>query len=147
MTLAQLKQLYYILIYPYISYAILAWGSTYKTQIKKVQIKQNTVIRVILFAITYGQNTENAYPFMRLLEFSMSNHYINWKFLSFLIYGKEMNYRIFFMTIFSLLVMFIHIIRGMPPERIFINLEQELTLENSLYLPKRLISGKSYLVI
>jgi hypothetical protein len=39
------------------------------------------------------------------------------------------------MTIDSWLVMFIHIIRGMPPERIFINLEQELTLENSLYLP------------
>ena len=68
MTLAQLKQLYYSLIYPYISYAILAWGSTYKTQIKKVQIKQNTVIRVIFFAITYGQNTESALPFMRLLD-------------------------------------------------------------------------------
>ena len=68
MTLAQLKQLYYSLIYSYISYAILAWGSTYKTQIKKVQIKQNTVIRVIFFAITYGQNTESAFPFMRLLD-------------------------------------------------------------------------------
>ena len=68
MTLAQLKQLYYSLIYPYISYAILAWGSTYKTQIKKVKIKQNTVIRVIFFAITYGQNTESAFPFMRLLD-------------------------------------------------------------------------------
>ena len=65
----------------------------------------------------------------------MSNHYINCKFLSLLIYGTEMNYRIFFMNIFSLLVMFIQIIRGMPPERIFINLEQELTLENNLYLP------------
>jgi hypothetical protein len=66
MTLAQLKQLYYSLIYQYISYAILAWGSTNKTQIKKVQIKQNTVITVIFFAITYGQNTESALPFMRL---------------------------------------------------------------------------------
>ena len=45
-----------------------AWGSTNKTQIKKVQIKQNTVIRVIFFAITYGQNTESALPFMRLLD-------------------------------------------------------------------------------
>jgi hypothetical protein len=66
MTLAQLKQLYYSLIYQYISYAILSWGSTNKTQIKKVQIKQNTVITVIFFAITYGQNTESALPFMRL---------------------------------------------------------------------------------
>ncbi len=34
MTLAQLKQLYYSRIYPYISYTILACGSAYKTQIK-----------------------------------------------------------------------------------------------------------------
>ena len=39
MSLAQLKQLYYSLVHPYISYAILAWGSGVKTQIKKY--KQN----------------------------------------------------------------------------------------------------------
>ena len=37
----QLKQLYYNLIYPYMSYSILAWGSVYKTHIKKIQVKQN----------------------------------------------------------------------------------------------------------
>ena len=42
MSLAQLKQLYYSLVYPYISYASLAWGSGFKTQIKKVQTKQNS---------------------------------------------------------------------------------------------------------
>ena len=31
LTLSQMKQMYYSLIYPYISYAILAWGSAYKT--------------------------------------------------------------------------------------------------------------------
>ena len=35
MSLAQLKQLYYSLVYPHISYVGLAWGSGYKTQIKK----------------------------------------------------------------------------------------------------------------
>ena len=68
MSLAQLKQLYYSLIYPYITYAILAWGSTYKTHIKKVQTKQNTVIRLIFFAITHGKNTESALPLMKLLD-------------------------------------------------------------------------------
>ncbi len=68
MTLAQLKQLFYSLIYPYISYAILAWGNAYKTQVKKVEIKQNTVIRVIFFAITFGRNTESAFPLMKLLD-------------------------------------------------------------------------------
>jgi hypothetical protein len=68
MTLSQLKQLYYSFVYPYISYAILAWGSAYQTQIKKVQIKQNKVIRVIFFAITHGQDTESALPYMNLLN-------------------------------------------------------------------------------
>ena len=68
MSLAQLKRLYYSLVYPYISYASLGWGSGYKTQIKKVQIKQNTVIRTIFFATTRGKDTESAFPFMNLLD-------------------------------------------------------------------------------
>ena len=51
MSLAQLTQLYYSLVHPYISYAVLAWGSGSKTQIKKVQTKQNTVVRTIFFAL------------------------------------------------------------------------------------------------
>ena len=39
LTLSQLKQMYYSLNYPYISYAILAWGSTNKTFMQKVQAK------------------------------------------------------------------------------------------------------------
>jgi len=49
MTLPELKQMYYSLTYPYISYAILTWGSTYKTYIQKVQTKQNHAIRLIYF--------------------------------------------------------------------------------------------------
>ena len=41
LTLSQLRQLYYTIIYPYISYAILAWGSAYKSHVKKIQTKQN----------------------------------------------------------------------------------------------------------
>ena len=66
--IAQLKQLYYSLVHSYISYGILAWGSGSKTQIKKVQAKQNTVIRTILFATSRGKNTENACPLMNLLD-------------------------------------------------------------------------------
>ena len=68
MSLAQLKQLYYSLVHPYISYAILAWESGVKTQIKKVQTKQNTVIRTIFFATTRGKNTESAFPLMNLID-------------------------------------------------------------------------------
>ena len=68
MSLAQLKQLYYSLVHPYISYAILAWGSEVKTQIQKVQTKQNTVIRTIFFATTRGKNTESVFPLMNLID-------------------------------------------------------------------------------
>ena len=68
MSLAQLKQLYHSLVHPYISYAILALGSESKTQVKKVQTKQNTVIRTIFFATTRGKNTESAFPVMNLLD-------------------------------------------------------------------------------
>ena len=56
-TLCQLKQIYYSLIYPYISYAILAWGSTYKTYIQNVpQTKQNHASRLIFFTRTFAVN-------------------------------------------------------------------------------------------
>ena len=34
----------------------------------KVQLKQNTVIRVMFFAVTHGKNTESALPLMNLLN-------------------------------------------------------------------------------
>ena len=64
-----MKQIYYSLIYPYISYAILAWGSAYKTHIDKIQAKQNHSARLIFFATTYGEHTESALPLLNLLTF------------------------------------------------------------------------------
>ena len=67
-SLKQLKELYYNLIYPYISYAIIAWGSTYKSHLQKIQVKQNHVIRLIFFATPYGEETASARPLMNLLN-------------------------------------------------------------------------------
>ena len=58
----QLRQIYYNLIYPYLSYDIIAWGSAYKTHIKQLQTKQNHVVRIIFFATLYGKNTEKTLP-------------------------------------------------------------------------------------
>ena len=55
-------------IYPYISYSILAWGSVYKTHIKKIQIKQNHTVRLIFFARTFGRETESAKPLLNLKD-------------------------------------------------------------------------------
>ena len=66
--LKQLTQIYYNLIYPYISYAIVAWGSTSKTNLHKIQTKQNHVIRLLFFATLSGKNTDNALPLLNILE-------------------------------------------------------------------------------
>ena len=63
-----MKQIYYSLIYPYISYAILAWGSAYKTHIDKIQTKQNHSARLIFFATAYGEHTESALPLLNFLD-------------------------------------------------------------------------------
>ena len=55
-------------IYPYISYAILAWSSTYSSHLKKVQIKQNLVGRLIFFVNTHGKDTESAFPLLNFLD-------------------------------------------------------------------------------
>ena len=67
-SLSQLKQLYYNLIYPYISYAITSWGGAFTTQIKKVQTKQNHVIRLMFFATLYRPDTDSALPLLNLLD-------------------------------------------------------------------------------
>ena len=69
LSLTQLKQIYYTLCYPYISYAILAWGNTYYSHLKKLQTKQNRIVRLMFFAKAYGKNTESALPLLNLLNF------------------------------------------------------------------------------
>ena len=65
---SQLKQLYHNLIYPYLSYWITSWGSAFTAQIKKVQPKQNHVIRLMFFATLYGPDTDSALPLLNLLD-------------------------------------------------------------------------------
>ena len=45
-----LKNIYYSLIYPYLAYGILSWGSTYKTKLSELQKLQNKCIRSMFFA-------------------------------------------------------------------------------------------------
>ena len=68
LSIQQLKQIYYNLIYPYISYSILAWDSVYNTHKKKIQVKQNHTVRLIFFARTFGRETESAKPLLNLLD-------------------------------------------------------------------------------
>ena len=67
LSLKQLKQIYYNLIYPYMAYAILAWDSTYISSFQKVQVKQNHVVRLMFFANIRGRDTESAISLPNLL--------------------------------------------------------------------------------
>ena len=76
LSVKQLKQIYYNLIYPYIAYAILAWSSTYISSLQKVQVKQNHVARLIFFANTRSKDIESALLTLNLLDmFTIYNIY------------------------------------------------------------------------
>ena len=68
LSLKQLKQLYHTLIYPYINYAIISWGSASTSNLKKIQAKQNHIVRLIFFATLYGKHTESVLPLLNLLD-------------------------------------------------------------------------------
>ena len=63
MPMSTLKQLYYTLIYPYLTYGIMSWGTAYQTKLHKMRISQNNCIRSIFFA----NKREGATPYFRLL--------------------------------------------------------------------------------
>jgi len=62
-----LKSIYYSLIYPYLSYAILSWGCTYKTNLEKIRTIQDKTIRCMFFC----NPREHAPPFYNLLDLLM----------------------------------------------------------------------------
>ena len=64
----QRKQLYHTLIYPDINYAIASWGSAFTSNLKKIQVQQNLIVRLIFFATLYGRHTESAFPLLNLLD-------------------------------------------------------------------------------
>ena len=66
--LIQLKQLYYSLIYPYVSHAIVSWSKSYASHFKKIQTKQNHIVRLMFFATLNGETTESASPLLDLQE-------------------------------------------------------------------------------
>ena len=68
LSVKQVRQIYFNLIYPFISYAILAWGSTYNSHLQKVQIKQNHVATLIFFATTHGKDVKSAHSLLNLLD-------------------------------------------------------------------------------
>ena len=83
-SIQQLKQIYYNLIYPYISYGILAWGSTYKSNLTSLETKQNHIARLIFFTFTYEKDTASAKPLLNLLGILTVDHVYKLRVLKFI---------------------------------------------------------------
>jgi flagellin-specific chaperone FliS len=62
--LRMIKQLYYTLIYPYLTYGVMSWGNTYKSSLTKISTKQNKCLRNMFFAYS----RESATPYYNLME-------------------------------------------------------------------------------
>ena len=45
-----LNQLYYSLVYPFLTYGVIAWGNTYATTLKPVVVLQKKAVRIIPFS-------------------------------------------------------------------------------------------------
>ena len=58
-----LKQLYHSFIYPYLSYATIAWGSACKTSLRRISTKQNKCVRSMFFA----HSRDSAAPYYNIL--------------------------------------------------------------------------------
>jgi hypothetical protein len=108
--LSLIKQLYYNIIYPHISYAITAWASTYKSNLKKLQTKQNQVMRIMFFAITHGPLTKSALPYLNMLEILSVDNLYGLSTLKFrLIYGTKADCHAYLTVYFSILVTYLPI--------------------------------------
>ena len=74
-----LKQLYYTLIYPYLNYGVMSWGTAYPSRLKKIKVKQNKCLRLMFFA----RKRENATQYFKLLEILKLENIFNFKISSF----------------------------------------------------------------
>ena len=74
-----LKQLYYALIYPYLHYGLMSWGTSCQTRLNKIKIKQNKCLRCIFFA----SKIESATPYYTILKILKLENIFNFKISSF----------------------------------------------------------------
>ena len=63
MDIKTLRQLYYNLIFPYLSYGLLCWGDTYKTKLEKISTKQ----KCVPFFAKPRENTDSLYKILEIL--------------------------------------------------------------------------------
>ena len=71
---------YYSFIYPYLTYCNHIWGSTYKTNLQKLVILQNKVVRIISH-VKSRISAEPLYDQLRIMQFLDINKYLIGRFM------------------------------------------------------------------
>jgi hypothetical protein len=74
-----LTNLYYTLIYPYLSYGLMSWGTTYKSKFYQLSSKLNKCVKCIFFANRH----ENPSPYYKLLGILKLDNLIKFKTATF----------------------------------------------------------------
>ena len=64
-----LTQLYYSLIFPYLTYGLITWGNTYPSTLKPIVILQKKAIRIIS-SVKYDEHTSPLFKKLNILKFS-----------------------------------------------------------------------------
>ena len=90
-----LKQIYYALIYPYLSYSFLAWGCVSKTRLDCLRVKHNKCLRTI-----FVHPRESAAPYFKLLTILKVDNIYKLKIFCFI---HRMRMKLMTFQIFSLM--------------------------------------------
>ena len=75
-----LTQLYYSLIYPFLTYGVIIWANTYASNLKPIITLQKKAIRIMTFS-KYDDHTSPLFKNLNILKFSDIIYYHNSLFL------------------------------------------------------------------
>ena len=82
-----LTQVYYSIIFPYLTYGVLIWGNTYKTNLNPLIVLQKKAIRIITFS-DFHAHTSPIFKELNLLKFPDIVHFYTAVFMYQYTYGK-----------------------------------------------------------
>ena len=120
---ASLRSLYYSLVYLYLMYCLMVWGSIYHSYLKPVVTLQKRATRVIS-KVSYYSHTEHLFKDLRILS-------INMKLVNFSIFILRVFFRILFEKCLPWQTKYIHI--KLETQTLFIPFHIEQMFENSRY--------------
>ena len=98
-----LINLYYTLIYPFLTYALVVWGNTYPTTIDTLFTLQKKSVRIITFSGYYDPTN----PIFNKLEFITIHDLVNYSNVIFMYHFYHGNLPEYFNSFFELLVRYI----------------------------------------